>query len=82
MFSTFTGYQVEDEVPDFQDLSSDIEQQFLELSSLDDAVFIDGWEEHLKKEDWRRLRGERHIFPKTCFHYILYSIFIRFHSIR
>lgn len=37
-----TGYQVEDEVPDFQDLSSDIEQQFLELSSLDDAVFIDG----------------------------------------
>lgn len=56
-----TGYQVEDEVPDFQDLSSDIEQQFLELSSLDDAVFIDGWEEHLKEENWRRLRGKRHI---------------------
>ncbi|XP_017763150.1 PREDICTED: Krueppel homolog 1-like [Eufriesea mexicana] len=37
-----TGYQVEDEVPDFQELGSDIEQQFLELSSLDDAVFIDG----------------------------------------
>ncbi|CAL7938718.1 unnamed protein product [Xylocopa violacea] len=37
-----TGYQVEDEVTDFQELGSDIEQQFLELSSLDDAVFIDG----------------------------------------
>nr|XP_034187952.1 uncharacterized protein LOC117607867 [Osmia lignaria]XP_034187953.1 uncharacterized protein LOC117607867 [Osmia lignaria] len=37
-----TGYQVEDEVPDFQELGSDIEQQFLELSNLDDAVFIDG----------------------------------------
>ncbi|XP_012344708.1 zinc finger protein GLI3-like isoform X2 [Apis florea] len=37
-----TGYQVEDEVPDFQELGSDIEQQFFELSSLDDAVFIDG----------------------------------------
>ncbi|XP_017875559.1 zinc finger protein 76-like [Ceratina calcarata] len=36
------GYQVEDEVPDFQELGSDIEQQFLELSNLDDAVFIDG----------------------------------------
>ncbi|KAF3420361.1 hypothetical protein E2986_12563 [Frieseomelitta varia] len=35
-----TGYQVEDEVPDFQDLSSDIEQQFLELSSLDDAFIL------------------------------------------
>ncbi|CAK9801030.1 Zinc finger protein GLIS3 [Anthophora quadrimaculata] len=37
-----SGYQVEDEVPDFQELGSDIEQQFLELSSLDDVVFIDG----------------------------------------
>ena len=33
---------MEDEVPDFQELGSDIEQQFLELSNLDDAVFIDG----------------------------------------
>ncbi|XP_053984735.1 Krueppel homolog 1-like [Hylaeus volcanicus] len=36
-----TGY-CEEDVPDFQELGSDIEQQFLELSSLDDAVFIDG----------------------------------------
>ncbi|XP_078042980.1 uncharacterized protein LOC144473200 [Augochlora pura] len=35
------GY-CEDDVPDFQELGSDIEQQFLELSNLDDAVFIDG----------------------------------------
>ncbi|XP_043250520.1 protein sister of odd and bowel-like [Colletes gigas] len=35
------GY-CEEDVPDFQELGSDIEQQFLELSSLDDAVFIDG----------------------------------------
>lgn len=42
IFFFFTGYQVEDEVPDFQELGSDIEQQFFELSSLDDAVFIDG----------------------------------------
>ncbi|KZC12166.1 PREDICTED: uncharacterized protein LOC107190206 [Dufourea novaeangliae] len=36
-----TGY-CEEDVADFQELGSDIEQQFLELSSLDDAVFIDG----------------------------------------
>nr|XP_033332836.1 zinc finger protein GLI2-like [Megalopta genalis]XP_033332838.1 zinc finger protein GLI2-like [Megalopta genalis] len=35
------GY-CEDDVPDFQELGSDIEQQFLELTNLDDAVFIDG----------------------------------------
>ncbi|XP_012150358.2 uncharacterized protein LOC100883863 isoform X2 [Megachile rotundata] len=37
-----TVYHVEDEVPDFNELGSDIEQQFLELSNLNDTVFIDG----------------------------------------
>ncbi|XP_066581802.1 zinc finger protein GLI1-like [Prorops nasuta] len=36
-----SGY-CEDDVPDFQNLGSDIEQQFLELSNIDNAVFIDG----------------------------------------
>ncbi|XP_024940263.1 uncharacterized protein LOC107267269 isoform X2 [Cephus cinctus] len=35
-----TGYCHEDDVSDFQELGSDIEQQFLELSNLDDSVFI------------------------------------------
>ncbi|XP_035719010.1 transcriptional activator cubitus interruptus-like [Vespa mandarinia] len=36
-----TGYGTNDDVPDFQELGSDIEQEFLELSNLNDAVFID-----------------------------------------
>lgn len=31
-----------DDVTDFQELGSDIEQQFLELSNLDDTQFIGG----------------------------------------
>ncbi|KAG7200741.1 hypothetical protein KM043_001290 [Ampulex compressa] len=36
------GFCADDDVPDFQELGSDIEQQFLELSNLEDVVFIDG----------------------------------------
>ncbi|KAK2588698.1 hypothetical protein KPH14_001591 [Odynerus spinipes] len=35
------GYGTTDDVPDFHELGSDIEQEFLELSNLNDAVFID-----------------------------------------
>ncbi|KAI4491949.1 hypothetical protein M0804_003341 [Polistes exclamans] len=35
------GYGTIDYVPDFQELGSDIEQEFLELSNLNDTVFID-----------------------------------------
>ncbi|KAJ8686500.1 hypothetical protein QAD02_022294 [Eretmocerus hayati] len=34
------GYGTEEDISDLQDLGSDIEQQFLELSSLEDSVFI------------------------------------------
>lgn len=38
-----SGYcaSAEDDMPDFHDLGADIEQQFHELSALDDAIFID-----------------------------------------
>ncbi|GAB1863762.1 Zinc finger protein gli4-like isoform x3 protein [Camponotus japonicus] len=41
--SESTGYcaSAEDDMPDFHDLGADIEQQFHELSALDDAIFID-----------------------------------------
>jgi hypothetical protein len=34
------GYGAEEDIGDLQDLGSDIEQQFLELSSLEDSVFM------------------------------------------
>lgn len=35
-----TGYGADEDIGDLQDLGSDIEQQFLELSNLEDSVFI------------------------------------------
>lgn len=34
------GYGGDEDVTDFHDLGSDIEQQFMELSNLEDSVFI------------------------------------------
>lgn len=38
------GYcmSVEEDVPDFHELGTDIERQFHELNALNDAIFIDG----------------------------------------